>query len=106
MVVYSSYITYVNTRACANGAELAFFEIIFYRERNLTWSGFEPGFDALHTTAFTTEPMGLWHAALDVKFGSYTVECGELLTSVQVRDHGQHQGNPTETQTLQGNPYS
>ena len=66
MVVYSSYITYVNTRACANGAELAIFEIIFYRksrERNsdiLTWSGFEPGSDALHTTAFTTEPMGLW----------------------------------------------
>ena len=66
MVVYSLYITYVNTRACANGAELAIFEIIFYRERNsdhddiLTWSGFEPGSDALHTTAFTTEPMGLW----------------------------------------------
>ena len=60
MVVYSSYITYVNTRVCANGAELAFLEIIFYRERNLTWSGFEPGFDALLTTAFTTELMGLW----------------------------------------------
>ena len=23
-------------------------------------SGLEPGFDALQTTAFTTEPMGLW----------------------------------------------
>ena len=59
MVVYSSYTMCVNTRACANGAELA---IIFYRERNsdiLTWSGFEPGSDALHTTAFITEPMGL-----------------------------------------------
>ena len=29
MVVYSSYITYVNTHACANGAELAFFENYF-----------------------------------------------------------------------------
>ena len=35
MVVYSSYITYVNTRACANSAELAIFEIIFYREKEL-----------------------------------------------------------------------
>ena len=35
MVVYSSYITYVNTRTCANSAELAIFEIIFYREKEL-----------------------------------------------------------------------
>ena len=34
MVVYPSYTTCVNTRACTNGAKLAFFEIIFYRERN------------------------------------------------------------------------
>ena len=34
MVVYPSYTTCINTRACANGAELAIFEIIFYRERN------------------------------------------------------------------------
>ena len=34
MVIYPSYTTCVNTRACANGAELAIFEIIFYRERN------------------------------------------------------------------------
>ena len=33
MVVYPSYTTCVNTRACENGAELAIFEIIFYRER-------------------------------------------------------------------------
>ena len=39
MVVYSSYITYVNTRACANGAELAFFEIIFLpgKKLDLEW---------------------------------------------------------------------
>ena len=35
MVVYPSYTTCVNTRACANGAEIAIFEIIFYRERKL-----------------------------------------------------------------------
>ena len=29
MVVYSSYTTYINICACANGAELAIFEIIF-----------------------------------------------------------------------------
>ena len=57
MVVHSSYITYVNTCACANSAELAIFEIIFYREKELD---LEWGSDALHTTAFTTEPMGLW----------------------------------------------
>ena len=52
---------------CANGAESANFEIYFYRERKL-WkkkdlllrSGLEPGSDALQTTAFATEPMGLW----------------------------------------------
>ena len=66
MVVYPSYTTCVNTRACDNGAELAIFEINFYWERN-------------------------------------SVDCGELLTSVQVRDHGKHQGNPTETQALHGN---
>ena len=42
--------------ACTIGAELAIFEIIFYRERN---SDLE-GSDALHATAFTTESMGLW----------------------------------------------
>ena len=26
----------------------------------LLWSGLEPGSDALQTTAFATEPMGLW----------------------------------------------
>ena len=44
-----------------------FFEIHFYQERKL-WrkkdlllrSGLEPGSDALQTTAFATEPMGLW----------------------------------------------
>ena len=52
--------------ACVAGAESAFFEIYFYRERKL-WkkdhllrSGLEPGSDALQTTAFATEPMGLW----------------------------------------------
>ena len=43
------------------------FEIHFYRERKL-WekkdlllrSELEPGSDALQTTAFATEPMGLW----------------------------------------------
>ena len=43
------------------------FEIHFYPERKLwggkdllLWSGLEPGSDALQTTAFSTEPMGLW----------------------------------------------
>ena len=57
----------ITPRACANGAESANFEIHFYRERKL-WnkkhlllrSGLEPGSDALQTTAFATEPMGLW----------------------------------------------
>ena len=56
MVVYSLYTTCINTCACTIGAELAIFEIIFYRERN---SDLE-GSDALHATAFTTESMGLW----------------------------------------------
>ena len=55
------------SRTCANGAESAIFEIYFYRERKL-WKkkiscsgvGLEPGSDALQTTAFATEPMGLW----------------------------------------------
>ena len=55
-------------RACANDAESAIFEIHFYQERKLwkkkrslvLWSGLEPGSDALQTTAFATEPMGLW----------------------------------------------
>ena len=56
----------ITLRACVAGAESAFFEIYFYRERNsgkkdlLLRSGLEPGSDALQTTAFTTEPMGLW----------------------------------------------
>ena len=64
MVVYPSYTTCVNIRVCANGAEIAIFEIIFYRETGkkdlLLRSGLEPGSDALQTTAFATEPMGLW----------------------------------------------
>ena len=46
--------------------ESAIFEIYFYRERKL-WkknlllrSGLKPGSHALQTTAFATEPMGLW----------------------------------------------
>ena len=57
----------ITSRACANGAESAMFEIHFYPERKLwgkkdllLWSGLEPGSDALQTTAFSTEPMGLW----------------------------------------------
>ena len=58
----------ITPRACANGAESAIFQIYFYRERKL-WkkkkdlllsSGLEPGSDALQTTAFAIEPMGLW----------------------------------------------
>ena len=57
----------ITLRACVAGAESAFFEIYFYRERKL-WekkdlllrSGLEPESDALQTTAFTTEPIGLW----------------------------------------------
>ena len=67
--------------ACANDTESAIFEIHFYRERKLwkkkdllLWSGLEPESDALQTTAFATEPMGPL-AALDFKFGSYTVDC-------------------------------
>ena len=54
-------------RACANGAESANFEIIFTGKGNsggkkdqLLRSGLEPESDALQTTAFATEPMGLW----------------------------------------------
>ena len=57
----------ITPRACANDAESAIFEIHFYQERKLwkkrslvLWSGLEPGSDALQTTAFATEPMGLW----------------------------------------------
>ena len=67
----------ITPRACANGAESANFEVHFYRERKL-WkkdlllrSGLEPGSDALQTTAFATEPMGLWQFCMDFKFGSY-----------------------------------
>ena len=57
----------ITPRACANGAQSAIFETHFYQERKL-WrkkdlllrSGLEPGSDALQTTAFATEPMGLW----------------------------------------------
>ena len=70
MVVYSSYITYVNTRTCANSAELAIFEIIFTGKRNsdiLTWSG-----GLMHCTPLPS-PLSQW--------GSGSSECGELLTS-------------------------
>ena len=56
----------ITPRACANGAESANFEIFFTRKGNsgkkdqLLRSGLEPGSDALQTTAFATEPMGLW----------------------------------------------
>ena len=44
-----------------------FSKFIFTRKGNsgkkrslVLWSGLEPGSDALQTTAFATEPMGLW----------------------------------------------
>ena len=56
----------ITPRACANGAESAIFEIHFTGKGNsgkknlLLRSGLEPGSDAFQTTAFATEPMGLW----------------------------------------------
>ena len=57
----------ITSHACANAAESAIFEIHFYRERKLwkkrslaqEWDS-NLGSDALQTTAFVTEPMGLW----------------------------------------------
>ena len=50
-----------------NGAESANFEIYLTGKETLgekkdllLRSGLEPGSDALQTTAFATEPMGLW----------------------------------------------
>ena len=53
----------ITPRACVDGAKSAIFEIIFTGKGNkdlLLMSGLEPGSDALQTTAFATEPMGLW----------------------------------------------
>ena len=57
----------ITPRACVAGAESAIFEIYFYPGKEtlekkdlLLWSGLELGSDALQTTAFATEPMGLW----------------------------------------------
>ena len=53
----------ITTRACAKGAESAIFEIQerkLWKKNLLLWSGLEPGSDALQTTAFATEPLGLW----------------------------------------------
>ena len=57
----------ITPRACANGAESAILKFIFTGKGNsgekkdlLLRSGLEPGSDALQTTAFATEPMGLW----------------------------------------------
>ena len=53
----------ITVRACANGAESAIFlpgkETLGEKDLLLR-SGLEPGSDALQTTAFATEPMGLW----------------------------------------------
>ena len=55
----------ITPHACANGAESANFEINFTGKGNsgkkdqLFRSGLEPESDALQTTAFPTEPMGL-----------------------------------------------
>ena len=55
----------ITPRACANGTESANFEIYFTGKGNsgkknqLLRSGLEPESDALQTTAFPTEPMGL-----------------------------------------------
>ena len=66
-VVYPSYITCVNTRACANGAEIAIFEIIFHRERKL-WekktccSGVGSNLGLMHCRPLHLPPSqwGLW----------------------------------------------
>ena len=78
-------------------------QIYFYRERKpwkkdlLLWSGLEPGSDALQTTAFATEPMGLWQL--------WTANLALILLTAAVRDHG-HQGylhgESQQTQALQG----
>ena len=54
----------------------------------LLWSGLEPGSDALQTTAFATEPMGLWQL--------WTANLALILLTAAVsvdytvRDHGHH----------------
>ena len=87
----------ITPRACANGAESAIFYIYFYRERKL-WgkknlllrSGLEPGSDALQTTAFATEPMGLWqfwtaNLALILLTAAVSVDSSEIHT-MAIRD--------------------
>ena len=95
----------ITPRTCSKSA---IFEIHFYRERKL-WikkdlllrSGLEPGSDALQTTAFATEPMGLWQlwtANLALK----------LLTAAVSVDYSERpwpsgiSGESQQTQTLQG----
>ena len=98
MVVYSSYTTYVNTRMCANGAELAIFEINFYREIEELWPGVDSNGGLMHwpcTTAFTTEPMGLWQL-WTLNLALILMTAVSLLTSVQVR----HTCQPREVQSL------
>ena len=109
------YVSYVRQalrpttpRACANGAESAIFEIHFYRERKL-WkkkdlllrSGVEPGSDALQTTAFATEPMGLWqlwtaNLALILLTAAVSVDYSEIPWPSGIS------GESQQTQALQG----
>ena len=110
--MYVSYVRQalrpITPRACTNGAESAIFEIHFYRERKL-WgkkdlllrSGPEPGSDALQTTAFATEPMGLWQL--------WTANLALILLTAAVSvDYSERpwpsgiSGESQQTQALQG----
>ena len=106
MVVYPSYTTCVNTCACANGAEIAIFEIIFLPgketlgKKDLFRRGLEPGSDALQTTAFATEPMGLWQL--------WTANLALILLTAGLQretmdgHHAGISGESQQTQALQG----
>ena len=70
----------ITLRACVAGAESALFEIYFYRERKL-WKKRSLAQEWARTWVWCIADHCLYHrangalAALDFKFGSYTVDC-------------------------------
>ena len=71
----------------------------------LLWSGLEPGSAALQTTAFATEPMGLWqlrtsNLALILLTAAVSVDYSERpsMAIMDISDSGEGQ----QTQALQG----
>ena len=106
--MYVSYVRQalrpITPHACANGAESALFlpgKETLEKKDLLLSSGLEPGSDALQTTAFATEPMGLWqlwtaNLALILLTAAVSVDSSEIPWPSGIS------GESQQTQALQG----